>query len=247
MILTGKIVVFTAVFFLFGCFTDPSVNNPVSEPNAYTEPAPLSKPDFTKHSDGSYQFSTVYWASPRGVAEDDWMAVYGGTVTEVKNEVDDPSDETSRKFVSGSIRVQKIFRNLPDSSEIAIGSIIRSEDFDGLKKGDKAIVFIQDIYEGGFVRAEIAGANSKLGFKVETWNDPIVTTLEKVAPCDKIRIGWVEGHPKDFRAKLHDCLQERDQMILDDPQISEIWKQHDPEGFRTLLEWREMRDEETPN
>ncbi|HQU93105.1 MAG TPA: hypothetical protein PLK77_12445 [Pyrinomonadaceae bacterium] len=247
MILTGKIVVLAAVFFHFGCFTAPSVNVPVSEPIAYTEPGKLSKPDFIKKSDGSYEFSTVYWATPRGVAEDDWKAVYGGTVTDVKKEVDDPSDETSRKFVSGSIRVEKIFRNLPDSSEIAIGSIVRSEDFDGLKKGDKAIIFIQDIYENGFVRAEIAGTNSKLGFKVETWNDPIVTALEKVARCGKIRIGWVEGHPKDFRAKLHDCYQELDQMILDDPQISEIWKLHDPEGFRRLLELRKMSDEETPN
>ncbi len=211
-----------------------------------TTPETISKVKLTKKSDGSFEFPTLYWAVPRGVAEQDWNAVFGGTVIEVKKESDDPYDKESRKFVSGAIKIEKTFLNLPDTSEISINSIVRSENFDGLKKGDKVIIFINGNYEGGYVRIEIDGTNSKLGFKVKDWSEAIVTALEKVAPCSKIETTWVEGHPEDFRAKMHDCLENRNKIILDDPQVAEIWKRYDPKGFQYLVELREM-DENAGN
>ena len=227
-----------AVLLLNGC----AAEIPVQETKAELAPETISKVELMQLSNGSFLFPNLYWANPVGVAAN-WDAVYGGTVTEVKSESDDPADKDSRKFVEGAIKVEKIFLNLPDSSEIDIGSTIRSEDFDGLKKDDKVIVFINNKYEGGYVRVKIEGTNSKLGFKVKDWNDPIVSALEKVAPCDKIRIGWIEGFPKDFRAKLYDCYKERRNLIFDDPQISEIWKKNDPNGFQSLIESRQYENE----
>ncbi len=233
-----------AVVFLAGCAG--SVSIPATRADSLTPASPtpeievVSKPELDRKPDGSFLIPTPYWANPRSVAAMPWHAVFGGTVIEVKNDSQKFSRFGDRKFISGALRVEKIFRNLPDSSEITVGSVIGSEDFDGLKKGDKAIFFVNEIYEGGFVRIEIEGTNSKLGFKVQDWNDPIVAVLEKLAPCDKTTVVWVEGHPEDFKAKLHAC--ERESKILDDPQIAEIWKRYDPRGFQSLVEFREFRE-----
>jgi hypothetical protein len=226
-----------AVVLLSSC----TKNVPVRDSKVGTIPEIVSKPDFIKKSDGSFEFPTLYWATPGGIAEKNWQAVFGGTVIEVENVQEKKSDgfPFPRKYVKGAVKVEKIFRNLPDSSEIAVGSVIRSEDFDGLKKGDKVVLFIEEIYEGGFVRIETDGTNSKLGFKVKDWNEPIIAALEKLTPCDKTEVVWVEGHPEDFKVKLYNCDEKS--RILDDPQIAEIWKRYDPLGFQSLVEMRKLR------
>ena len=229
----------SAVILLNGCAAD----FPIEETKNKPAPEHISKIDLSKLSDGSFSISTIYWAGSRGVAEEDWQAVFGGTVVEVKEERADPKDLKSRKFVNGAIKIEKIFLNLPDTDEIGIGSIVRSEDFDEMKKGDKIIFFVNGIiYEGGYCRVEVAGTNSKLGFKVKDWNDPIVSAVEKTAACEKVRNIWIEGHRKDFTAKQHDCYEERNKLVLDDPQISGIWKQNDPQGFQRLIEFRQYEN-----
>ncbi|HEY8559953.1 MAG TPA: hypothetical protein VIL74_06090 [Pyrinomonadaceae bacterium] len=237
-----------AVFLLSGCpanFSIPATSAD-SPPPVSSTPANevVSRPQLHKRPDGSFTIPTLYWATPQGVAGNGWEAVFGGTVVEVENVAEKKSDgfPFPRKYVQGAIKVEKIFRNLPDSTEITVGSVIRSEDFDGLKKGDKVVFFIDDIYEGGYVRVETAGTNSKLGFKVEDWNEPLVAALEKLAPCDKLRIERVEGHPEDFKARLHDCDGDRESKILDDPEIADIWKLRDPVGYQSLVEMRELRE-----
>jgi len=228
--------ILSAVIFFNGCAATVPEQN--SEKNI--TPKLISKPESHKKSDGSFRFSTLYWATPRTVAGDDWHAVFGGTVIIVSKESDDPLDNSSRKYVSGAIKIEKVFLNLPDNSEISVNSVIRSEDFDDLKIGDKVIVFINVFYEGDFARVEIEGTNTKLGFKVKDWNEPIVSVLEQIAPCGKIQETWAEGHPEDFRVKMYNCFEERNRIILDEPQVAEIWKRYDPIGFQYLLELREL-------
>jgi hypothetical protein len=236
-----KYLLLATVFLFNGCQADK-----VSEPDITTNTAPkaATRLELFKKPDGSFRFPTLYWTTPRGVAEEDWNAVFGGTVIKVETVREKKSDgfPFPRTYVKGALKVEKIFRDLPDSTEITVDSIIESEDFDGLKKGDKVIIFIQEIYEGGFVRIEVDGTNSKLGFKVKDWNEPIVTALEKIAPCYKINIGWVEGHAQNFRAKMYDCYKERNQMILGDPQVTETWKRSDPKGFQYLVDLSEMKE-----
>jgi hypothetical protein len=241
-----KFILLTVLFFSSCAGGGPlTKTNAESLPERVIEQQPkvISNPKLSKMSDGSFLIPNLYWVPPRGVAEQNWEAVFGGTVVEVKKDKAEYSDQRSRKFVKGAIKVERIFLNLPDSVEVTIGSIIRSEDFDYLKKGDKVILFIHDIYESGYVRTEIKGTNSKLGFKVKDWNDPIVAALEKAAPCSKTRILWIEGHPEDFNVKVHDCYRERSAKILDDPQIAPVWSQLDPEGFQSLVEFRRLKQE----
>ena len=228
--------ILSLVIFLSGCAPN------ISEQNIEKDIAPklVSTPESHKMSDGSFLLPTLYWANPLTVASEDWDAVFGGTVVKVSKESDYASDNLSRKYVSGAIKIEKIFLNFPDNSEISVNSVVRSEDSDGLKIGDKVIVFTDGFYEGSFVRVEIEGTNTRLGFKVKDWNEPIVNVLEKIAPCGKIGEIWVEGHSKDFRVKMYNCRDERNKMILDDPQIADIWRRYDPIGFQYLLELREL-------
>ncbi len=226
------------VVFFGGCATDVPQQN-VVENNA---PVKISTPDPWFKRNNTVNIPTVYWAGPFTIPEEAWFAVYGGEVIEVKVERTDYSDNHSREFVSGKLKVEKIFLDLPENSDVSIGSVIGSEDFDGLKKGDKAIIFINGFYEKSFVHAEIAGTNSKLGFKVKDWNEPIVSVIEKIAPCDKIYTSLPDGHNLNFR--LYGCYGKRAAMILDDFQTAEIWKHYDPEGFQVLLERRRLAEED---
>lgn len=188
----------------------------------------------------SGSFPTLYWAVPRPIADTNWHAVFGGTVVSVKKEKQELSEDLSRKIVTGEIKIEKIFLNLPDGKPISINDQFFGEGFENLKKGDKVIVFINGFYEKEFVRIAIDGTNSALGLKVKDWNEPIVSVLEKIAPCSEIKETTPEGHKKDFLVKLYDCRAERDKMILEN---ALIWKRYDPKGVAELIEKRKFEEE----
>ena len=201
---------------------------------------PSEKADTVSRRNATFYFPTVYWAVSIPVAVTDWNAVFGGTVLRTKKEKQKGMGEFGRKYVSGEIKVDKVFLGLPDNSKLSTNGIISAEGFENLKKGDKVIVFVNGFYEREFVLQKIEGTNSALGFKIKDWNEPIVSVLEKAAPCSKIKDTWVEGHPADFRTKMYDCRAERDQIILEN---AEIWKRYDPHGFDQLLERQEILKE----
>lgn len=200
----------------------------------------VSKNVQTTQDGKSFGFPTIYWAVPSTVADSEWNAVFGGTVIKTKQEKEEGLGGHERKFVSGTLKVEKIFLNMPDHIEIKLDSIFEGESFEHLKKGDKVIVFVNSFFDKEFWIKTIEGTNSAMGFKVKTWNDPIGGVLEKAAPCSKTKNSWVEGHEKDFRVKLYDCRAERDKIILEN---AEIWKRYDPLGLDNLLERQKVLKE----
>lgn len=192
-----------------------------------------------------FGFATLYWAHPQFLTANDWQMVFAGTVVKVKSEKDRISDFT-RRFKTGEIKVERIFLDLPESEGAKPGDIYGSEGFDGLKRGDKVIVFIKAFYEEQFVRVDVADTNTRLGIKVKSWDDPIVAAVEKAAQCSKIIEITPQGHKKAFRVKMYDCESERNKLILEDKEIADVWRRFDPQGFQHLLEVQELRNESKP-
>jgi len=225
-----------AVVLFSSCAGDNLAQTTVTE----TAPKLILTPKLRKNADGLIELPTLYWSTPRTLPAFDWYAVFGGTVINVKKESVKMSGDFSREYVSGALKIEKVFLNLPGSSEISINSVVTSENFDDLKKGDKVIIFINGFYEREFVRVEVEGTSSKLGFKVKDWNEPIVSVLEKIAPCNKTQEEWPEGHPRETRILMYNCGGDWDKFILDDPEISKVWKRYDPKGFEHLVEMRKL-------
>lgn len=167
----------------------------------------------------------------------EWDMVFAGTVVQVKSEKENMSGHYVRHFKTGKIKVARVFLNSATGQRIAIGDYFEGEGFEGSKRGDKVIVFIgATYYEGSLARTDVAGTNSKLGFKIKSWDEPIVAAVEKVTRCTKIVEKWVEGHRPHFRAKVYDCQFERDKMIVEDKELANIWRRYDPQGIEFLLE-----------
>lgn len=191
-----------------------------------------------QQSEGNtFGVSHLYWASPRPLLMEEWDMVFAGTVVEVKSETQNMSGNFVRHLKTGKIKVARVFLDSATGERIAIGDYFEGEGFDGSKRGDKVIVFVSaSYYEGSLARADVAGTNSKLGFKIKSWDEPIVTAVEKLTRCMKVVEKWVEGHRQDFRAKVYDCKSERDEMILEDKELAEIWRRYDPHGIEILLD-----------
>lgn len=189
-----------------------------------------------QQSDGNtFGVSHLYWASPRPLLMEEWDMVFAGTVVEVKSEKENMSGDFVRHFKTGKIKVARVFLDSATGKRIAIGDYFEGEGFDGSKRGDKVIVFINaSYYEESLARTDVEGTNSKLGFKIKNWDDPIVTAVEKVTRCTKIVDKWVEGHRQDFRAKVYDCKSERDKMLLEDKELADVWRRYDPQGIELL-------------
>ncbi len=200
----------------------------------------LASPPRQNREINKFGFANLYWAVPRPVVAENWHMVFGGSVRKVKSKSEKVTDDISRRYKYGEIKVERVFLDLPDGRKTLPGDIFVGEDFDGLKHGDTVIVFINAFYEKTFVRIQIAGTNTRLGFKIKSWNEPIVAAVEQATRCAKIRETTPEGHKKDFKVKMYDCTAERNEMILKDKKLADVWRQFDPQGFQYLLEMQEI-------
>jgi hypothetical protein len=87
-----------------------------------------------------------------------------------------------------------------------------SDGFEGLKRGDKVLVFVNE-YDGGYGIIEAAGSNCKLGIKVRDWDDPIIEAVEAMTRDPQM-------------AKRPDDRIE----VLKNPKYAEVWQRFSRKG-----------------
>ncbi|HEV2864848.1 MAG TPA: hypothetical protein VGX48_27895 [Pyrinomonadaceae bacterium] len=189
---------------LLTCAPPPEGASSQATPRAQTgaarpSPSPRAAPE-------TFSVGVMYWATPRPVLCKDWYVVLGGTVVETHRE---EAPELARQhFAAGTLKVERVFMSLPTEREAAPEGFayFKSEGFDGLRRGDKVIVFVNE-YDGGYGLVEAAGSNSKLGIKVRSWDEPIVEAVAAMT--------------RDAQAaKLPGDRQE----ALKDPRHAEAWR-----------------------
>ncbi|HEX8558034.1 MAG TPA: hypothetical protein VF668_08040 [Pyrinomonadaceae bacterium] len=160
------------LFALAACTAGQSV------PRERAAPAPSQEPAPRRAAAETFSAGHMYWATPQPVLCKDWYVVLGGAVVETHREA--MPGLTKERHTAGTLRVERVFMSLPTKNEAAPGAGVayfKSEAFDGLKRGDKVIVFVNE-YDGGYGIVEAAGSNTKLGIKVRSWDDPIVRAVE---------------------------------------------------------------------
>lgn len=177
---------------------------PQATPRAQTGPArPTPTPGAASDT---FSVGVMYWATPRPVLCKDWHVVLGGTVIETHKET--APELAKQHFTAGTLKVERVFLSLPTEREAAPAGFayFKSEGFEGLKRGDKVIVFVNE-YDGGYGIVEAAGSNSRLGIKVRSWDDTIVEAVAAMT--------------RDAQAtKLPGGRQE----ALKDPRHAEAWR-----------------------
>ena len=181
-----------------------------SVPNA-AQSAPTAATPQAVASD-TFSAGVMYWATPRPVLCKDWYVVIAGTVSETHLKV--IPELAKQRFTEGTLKVERVLLSLPTEREAAPANFayFKSDGFEGLKCGDKVIVFVNE-YDGGYGIIEAAGTNSKLGIKVRSWDDPVV--------------GAIEAITRDARmAKYPDDRIE----LLKDPKYAKIWREFSGKG-----------------
>lgn len=164
----------------------------------------------------------LYWAGPRSIICGDWKVVLEGTVLETYQQ--EGHDTHPEPFHMGTLKVERVFLNKPSPQVFFPTPMLkyyRSDAFDDLKVGDRIIVFIQE-YDGGYGVTWTLGSNSKLGIKIKSWDDPIVSALEKVVelPYNK-RIEFLKTHPEE----------------------KAVWARFSNRGKKGVLEWESCYEE----
>lgn len=171
---------------------------------------------------------SAYWSNASPILSTEWQLVVGGTVTELHTR--DGFGAHPDPFSCGTLSVEKIFLNLPTEKDVVSAELktLKGELFDGLKVGDKVIVFITE-YDGGFAMIEVADSNCKMGVKVNAWDDAIVKEVEKMTRDAQV--------VNDFGARL---------KMLEDPAIEKLWLPFSKDGIAALRERKSVADEPSP-
>lgn len=141
------------------------------------EARPTPTPSPRGAASDTFSAGVMYWATPLPVLCRDWYVVLGGTVIETHREV--IPELAKQRYTAGTLKVERVFLSLPTEKEPAPAGFtyFKSDGFEGLRRGDKVIVFVGE-YDGGYGIVEAAGSNSKLGIKVRSWDEPIVKAVE---------------------------------------------------------------------
>jgi hypothetical protein len=121
--------------------------------------------------------SVMYWATPRPILCKDWYVVVAGAVTETHPET--IPGLAKERYTMGTLKVERVLLSLPTEREAAPArfAYFKSDGFEGLRRGDKVLVFVNE-YDGGYGIIEAAGSNCKLGIRVRGWDDPVVKAVE---------------------------------------------------------------------
>ena len=163
----------------------------------------------------------MYWAIPTPILCKEWQLVVGGTVLETHEEKG--HEAHPEPFVGGTLKVERIFLNLPTRDDAVSPNLKRFEAdaFDGLRRGDRVIAFVNE-YDGGYGVIEVPDSNCKIGIKVADWGEPIVGAVEEM-----IRSGG-STYNTDVRREM-----------LKDAKYAETWRPYSHKGIQYLLEGKE--------
>ena len=146
----------------------------------------------------------LYWAPAKPILCQEWYVVLSGTVLEAH---DEDLGELRGHGTAGTMSIERIFLNVPSKKESVPGGakVFASDLFDGLRTGDKVLVFISE-YDGGYGILGAHGSNTRQGIKLDSWDHPIVQMLAEAA--------GPEGATD--RKKFQDA-------IVSDPRTKEAW------------------------
>ena len=163
----------------------------------------------------------MYWAIPTPLLCKEWHLVVGGTVLETHEEKGYGAHP--EPFIRGTLGVERIFLNLPTRDDVVSPSLKRfkADGFDGLRRGDRVIVFANE-YDGGYGIIEVPDSNCKIGIKVADWGEPIVRAVEEMIE-------------KEGSAGNADHRRE----MLKDAKYAEVWRPYSGKGIAYILEGKE--------
>jgi hypothetical protein len=154
----------------------------------------------------------MYWAPPRPLLMCDALMVVGGTVVGTWRE---GTGKTPASGVGGLMHVERTFllregRGMPAGGWCPGMTYLQSEGFDGLKRGDKLIVFLNSYDDGAAIRP-VLGSNCPVGIKLKDWNDPIVPAVKAVCGSSDVK------------------------KVLADEKHRAAWRRFDPVGVESIL------------
>jgi len=163
----------------------------------------------------------MYWAIPTPILCKEWHLVVGGTVLETHEE--EGYGAHPKPFIRGTLEVEKIFLNRPTRDDVVSPSLKRfkADGFDGLRRGDRVIVFANE-YDGGYGIIEVPDSNCKIGIKVAGWGDPIVRAVEEMIE----------------KENSTDNADPRREM-LKEAAYAEVWRPYSRKGIAYILKDKE--------
>ena len=166
----------------------------------------------------------MYWAIPTPILCKEWRLVVGGTVLETHEEKGYGAHPKS--FISGTLEVERVFLNLPTRDDVVSPSLklFKAQGFDGLRRGDRVIVFVNE-YDGGYGLIAVPDSNCKIGIKVADWGEPIVHAVEEMIKKEDSK------NNADLRREM-----------LKEAAYAEVWRPYSSKGIAYILEdknyWR---------
>lgn len=116
----------------------------------------------------------MYWTASMSVLEIDPALIVAAEVRSLESH---PSDDEARpgEIVEAVLDVHEV---LHAPAEFAAPKTVAGDGFAGVAVGDKLVLFLT-AYEGGFGLPNIGGANTDVGVKVESWDDPILAAAKR--------------------------------------------------------------------
>ena len=145
----------------------------------------------------------MYWYGTTPL-QTNWCGLLIGTVSYVDR------DSTKEDFhaYSGQIKIKKVLFTKPikGAKPFYAKKLQCNGGFNGLSVGDKVLVILIE-YEKGYNIPDYKETNCSLGYKLDTFNDPIVSAAKAFAQSNHVE--------KDYYR---------------------IWSQYDAEGLRYRIE-----------
>ena len=129
----------------------------------------------------------MYWATPRPIFELPPALIVAATVESLDSRPSTKPELRPGPIVDARLEIHELLFAAPAISPGYDESVaatyqgqrwIESEGFRGLAVGDKLVLFLT-AYEGDYALAPIAGANTEVGVKVDSWNDPILARARR--------------------------------------------------------------------
>ena len=125
-----------------------------------------------------YDAGYMYWYGPTLLEAAPWHMVLTGTVASVAA----PKQQWNGTFSGGELDVENVIFRSPtkDMQSFAAKRLKSDGGFTGLSKGDKVLVFLIK-YEGGYALPDYQGTSCRLGAKLESFDDPIIDAVKRMA------------------------------------------------------------------
>jgi hypothetical protein len=150
-----------------------------------------------------YHSGFMYWYGPTPL-QTDWCGLLIGTVSYVNRD----STKEDYHAYSGEIKIKEVLFTKPikGAKSFSAKKLQCNGGFNRLSVGDKVLVILIE-YEKGYNIPDYKETNCSLGYKLDTFNDPIVSAAKAFAQSNHVE--------KDYYR---------------------IWSQYDAEGLRYRIE-----------